>query len=61
MNLRGDMEEVLFKRRLQEQGYNEAESIEFGSNSILDRHTHDLIVLIMLQAETSPSSPGTGA
>ena len=55
------MEEVLFKRRLREQGYNEAQSIEFESNSILDRYTHDLTVFIMMQAETSPSSPGTGA
>ena len=36
-----DMDEAQFRQQLQEQGYGEAQSLEFEPNSANDMHTHD--------------------
>jgi quercetin dioxygenase-like cupin family protein len=35
------MNEAQFRQQLQEQGYSEAQSLEFEPNSVKDMHTHD--------------------
>ena len=35
------MNEAQFRRQLQEQGYSEAQSLEYEPNSVSDMHTHD--------------------
>ncbi len=35
------MNEAQFRQQLQEQGYGEAQSLEFQPNSVNDMHTHD--------------------
>ena len=36
-----DMNEAQFRQQLQGQGYSEAQSLEYGPNSVSDMHTHD--------------------
>ncbi len=35
------MNEAQFRQQLQEQGYSEAQSLEYEPNSVNDMHTHD--------------------
>lgn len=35
------MNEAQFRQQLKEQGYSEAQTLEYGPNSVNDMHTHD--------------------
>ena len=41
------MNEAQFRRQLQEQGYGEARSVEFGPNLVNDMHTHDFSAFVL--------------
>jgi quercetin dioxygenase-like cupin family protein len=36
-----EMNEAQFRQQLKEQGYSEAQSLEYGPNSVNDMHSHD--------------------
>ncbi len=42
------MNEAQFTQQLQEQGYSEAQSVEFEPNSVLEEHTHDFSASVMV-------------
>ncbi len=44
------MNEAQFMRLLQEQGYSEAQSVEFEPNSVLDEHTHDFSAFVLVHS-----------
>ena len=47
---RVEMNEAQFKLQLQEQGYGEAQSVDFEPNSVLDDHTHDFSAFVLVQS-----------
>ena len=47
---RMDMNEAQFRQLLQEQGYSEAQSVEFEPNSVLDEHTHDFSAFVLVHS-----------
>ncbi len=42
------MTEAQFRRQLQEQGYGEAQLLEFEPNSVKDMHTHDFSAFVLV-------------
>ncbi len=44
------MNEAQFKKLLQEQGYSEAQSLEFEPNSAIDEHTHDFSAFVLVHS-----------
>ncbi len=42
------MNEAQFRRQLQEQGYSEAQTLEFEPNSAIDEHTHDFSAFVFV-------------
>ena len=42
------MNEAQFRRQLQEQGYGEAQSVEFEPNLVNDMHTHDFSAFVLV-------------
>ncbi len=44
------MNAAQFKHQLQEEGYSEAQSVEFEPDSVLEEHTHDLSVFVLVRS-----------
>ncbi len=42
------MNEAQFRQQLQEQGYGEAQALEFEPNSVKDMHTHDFSAFVLV-------------
>ena len=42
------MDEAQFRQQLQEQGYGEAQALEFEPNSAKDMHTHDFSAFVLV-------------
>ncbi len=42
------MNEALFRQQLQEQGYSEAQSIEYEPNSTNDMHSHEFSAFVLV-------------
>ncbi len=42
------MNEAQFRQQLQEQGYSEAQSLEYEPNSVNDMHTHDFSAFVFV-------------
>ena len=42
------MNEAQFRQQLQEQGYGEAQSLEYEPNMVNDRHTHDFSAFVFV-------------
>ena len=42
------MNEAQFSRQLQEQGYSEAQPLEYEPNSVKDMHTHDFSAFVLV-------------
>ncbi len=42
------MNEAQFKQQLQEQGYGEAQSLDFEENFVNDMHTHDFSAFVLV-------------
>ncbi len=42
------MDEAQFRQQLQEQGYGEAQALEFEPNSVKDMHTHDFSAFVLV-------------